>query len=233
MSMARIEAYAHSHVVHWTSRVAPFAKRIGTIMDIDNNLTADQSFESPGARFNYLLDRIGFKQGRGRATELQNFLIEHSPDLFNETTTKYTTVRSWLLDATPSMRKIDAIVSALGKNYTFHEDVSAVKTWWKVGGRYPVASPPIEAKASLLQLQQSAKDYEESLQFIVAGMVTHDTADFANALTDQDLRRIKDNVVKFGTDFADPFKTVCPVEYLKMAVRHEMSVLLDQKIRSR
>lgn len=201
-------------------------------MDTENNITK-QSFDSPGARLNHLLDQIGFRQGRGRSTELQSYLIKHSPDLFSDSNTKYTTVRSWLLDAAPSMRKIDAIIQALQKQYTIDHDISQIKTWWKLGGLYPFSSDLKEARPSAPQLEQSAKEYEEALQFIVMPLVAQETADFDKTLTSRDLMLIKDKVVKFGNDFADPFKTECPIEYLKMAVKHELSVILEQKIRSR
>lgn len=192
-----------------------------------NRDTNTEAFELPGERLNHILDQIGFKQGRGRVADFQNFLTEQSPDQFPEL--KYTTVRSWFQEHAPPMRKIDAVMQALQQVYRFHHDISQIKTWWKVGGFYPFVGGSGEPTPSITELQQDAKDNEEKLQFVIMSLVTEETGDLFKSLSSQDLVIIKDRVVRFAQEFADPFKTECPSEYLRMAIRDELSVILDSK----
>lgn len=189
--------------------------------------TNTEAFESPGERLNHLLDQIGFKQGRGRVADFQSYLTEKSPGLFSDL--KYTTVRSWFQEHAPPMRKIDAVIQALQKEYPFHHDISQIKTWWKVGGFYPFVNDSGDPSPSITDLQRDAKDNEEKLQFVVMSLVTEETGELFKSLSSQDLVKLKDKVVKFAQEFADPFKTECPSEYLRMAIRDELSAILDSK----
>lgn len=189
--------------------------------------TDTEAFESPGDRLNHILDQIGFKQGRGRVADFQIYLTETSPDLFSDL--KYTTVRSWFQDHAPPMRKIDAIIQALQKEYPFHHDISQVKTWWKVGGFYPFISNTGEPTPTITDLQRDVKENEDKLQFVVMSLVTEETGEAFKSLSSHELVRLKDKAVKFAQEFADPFKTECPSDYLRMAIKDELSTILDSK----
>ena len=103
---------------------------------MDTNSQAEyEPYDSPGDRLSHILDQIGFKQGRGRVRDFQSYLTDSRPDFFSDL--KYTTVRSWFQESAPPMLKIDAIISALKEKYSFHHNISQIKTWWKVGGFYP------------------------------------------------------------------------------------------------
>jgi hypothetical protein len=186
------------------------------------------TFDSPGDRLNHILDQIGFKQGRGRVTNFQNYLTSTSPDVFSDL--KYTTVRSWFRDHAPPMQKIDGIVQSLQKEYVFRHDISLVKTWWKVGGFYPFISESGEPSPTIIDLQQDAIDNQEKVQFVVMHLVTEETGEAFNSLSSQDLIRLKNKAVKLAEEFADPFKTKCPTDYLRMAIRDELSAILNSKM---
>ncbi|MCG8330640.1 MAG: hypothetical protein MI974_23285 [Chitinophagales bacterium] len=194
-------------------------------MNTKRNINTE-TFELPGERLNHLLDQIGFKQGRGRVTNFQNYLTEKSPNLFSDL--KYTTVRSWFQEHAPPMRKIDAVIQALKKEYQFHHDISLIKTWWKMGGFYPFISDSGELSPSITDLQKEVKDKEEKLQFLVMSLVTEETGELFKSLSSQDLVKLKDKVVKFANEFADPFEIECPSEYLRMAIRDELSAILGR-----
>jgi len=192
-----------------------------------NRNTELEAFELPGERLNHILDQIGFKQGRGRVAEFQNYLAEKSPGVFADL--KYTTVRSWFQEHSPPMRKIDAAIQALQFEYKFRHDISQIKTWWKVGGFYPFVNESGEPAPSITDLQQEAKDNEEKLQFVIMSLVTEETGEHFKSLSSKDLVRLKDKVAQFAQDYSDPFKTDCPSDYLRMAIKAELSELLNKK----
>ena len=180
----------------------------------------DQLFVSSGERLGHILDQIGFKHGRGRINEFHTFLSSKKPEIFGDL--KYTTVRAWFHENAPPMRKVDAIVSALQDDYPFQYDVSQVKTWWKVGGRYPFSSDYKRSPAESVDDQESYQASEQKLQFIVMSLVMEETGDSFNDLTGDQLVQIKESAMRLARDFADPFKTECPGEYMRMAIRDEM-----------
>jgi hypothetical protein len=197
-----------------------------------NKKTEDEPYLFPGDRLSHILEIINFKQGRGRqgrgrVTDFHSFLIKSQLEVFSDL--KYTTVRSWFQESAPSMLKIDAIISALQDKYTFHNDISQIKTWWKVGGFYPFIDTSDEASRTILDLQQEAKESEEKLQFIVMSLVTEVTGDLFDSLSSEDRVRIKDKAIKMVTDFADPYMTECPAEYIKILIKNELDSLLEEK----
>lgn len=194
-------------------------------MNMKTNTDAE-SFELSGDRLNHLLDQIGFKQGRGRVSEFQNYLAEKSPALFSDL--KYTTVRSWFQEHSPPMRKIDAAIQALQYDYTFCHDISQIKTWWKLGGFYPFINKSGDPTPTITDLQQKTKDNEEKLQFVIMSLVTEETGELFKSFATKDLVRLKDKVVQFAQDYADPFKTECPSEYLRMIIREEMFAISNK-----
>lgn len=111
-----------------------FSCRDSIPMTIVEN-TEELVFDKTGGRLNHILDQIGFREGRGRVSDLQKYLIRTRPEYFANL--KYTTVRSWLLESAPPMKKIEVIMDALQDNYEFKHDISQIKNWWKLGGFYP------------------------------------------------------------------------------------------------
>ena len=57
---------------------------------------------------------------------------------------------------------------------------------------------------------------------LTEGVHYKETGELFESLSSQDLIKLKDQVVKFALDFADPFKTECPTEYLRMTIQHHL-----------
>lgn len=188
--------------------------------------TQSNTHDSPGDRLNLILDQIGFKQGRGRVIDFQNYLMERFPKEFR--TLKYTTVRAWFQGHAPPMRKIDAIIDALQLEFQFHHDISHIKTWWKVGGPCPFNDETSEELASIHQLQQKRRAVQEKLSFIIMSIVTEETGEHFKSLSASDLIHISDKATTFAEDFLNPFTIECPDEYLRLVVRHELSEILNR-----
>lgn len=194
-------------------------------MSIDKQTQSNIS-DSPGDRLNLILDQIGFKQGRGRVVDFQNYLMERFPKEFKEL--KYTTVRAWFQGHAPPMRKIDAIIDALQLEFEFHHDISHIKTWWKVGGPCPFSDESSVELASIHQLQEKRDAYQEKLSFIIMSIVTEETGEHFKSLSGSDLVRISDKTTAFAEDFLNPFSVECPDDYLRLVVRHELAELLSR-----
>jgi hypothetical protein len=191
-----------------------------------NKQTQTDTHDYPGDRLSTLLDRIGFKQGRGRILDFQNYLRYTSPKDFKDL--KYTTVRAWFQGHAPPMRKIDAVVAALQVEFQFHHDISHIKTWWKVGGPSPFDNEPTAELASIQQLQQKIGVIKEKLSFIIMSIVTEETGEHFKSLSGSDLVRISDKATNFAEDFLNPFMIECPDEYLRLVVRDELAKILDR-----
>ncbi|PCJ88250.1 MAG: hypothetical protein COA54_03000 [Thiotrichaceae bacterium] len=189
--------------------------------------TETDSFAESGKRLNHLLDQIGFKAERGRVAFFQKYLIERKPETFDGL--NYNTVRSWFNNSSPSMIKIDVIISALQESYSFNHNIPQIKTWWKVGGYYPFIDETGIASPTIHDLQKRNEADREKAQFIVMSLVTEVAGEKFNNLTGEDLVRLKDSAVKMSDDFANPFKTTCPSEYLKIAIQNELKSVLNEK----
>ena len=185
-----------------------------------------ESFSETGQRLNHILDQIGFKERRGRVSYFQKYLSEHKPETFSDL--NYSTVRSWFKDSSPSMLKIDVIISALQESYSFNHNIPQIKTWWKVGGYYPFIDAAGDVSPTILDLQKTIKENKEKKQFIVMSLVTEITGDAFNSLTSEDLVQIKDSAIKMIDDYADPFKIDCPSEYIKIAIQNEFESILNK-----
>ena len=191
-------------------------------MKTESSPNNDELFETTGNRLSHILNQIGFKHGRGRIQDLQSYLIDIKPEIFSDL--KYTTVRSWFHDSAPPMKKVDVIIEALQNDYLFQNDISQIKTWWKVGGYYPFSH---DSKPTALEPSNSIN--EQKLQFIVMSIVTEETGKEFNELSGDELTQIKEKALQLVKDFIDPFVTVCPNEYMRMAVRDEMSQIKKYK----
>jgi len=186
-----------------------------------------ESFAESGQRLNHLLDQIGFKEERGRVAYFQKYLIERKPETFAGL--NYNTVRSWFKNSSPSMVKIDVIISALQESYSFNHNIPQIKTWWKVGGYYPFIDDAGAASPTIHDLQKKNEENREKAQFIVMSLVTEVAGDSFSSLTGEELVQLKDSAVKMNDDFADPFKTDCPSEYLKIAIQNELESIIKNK----
>lgn len=182
-----------------------------------NRNTELEAFELPGDRLNYILDQIGFKQGRGRVADFQNYLAEKSPSVFTDL--KYTTVRSWFQEHSPPMRKIDAIIKTLQIDYTFHLDISQIKTWWKIGGSFPFT------KKHEVVDTEITNDDQEKLEFLVMSLLIEEAGGNSKSFDTNSLIAIKNYILKFAKDFADPQKTTCPEDILRRVIRSKLSDL--------
>jgi hypothetical protein len=191
-----------------------------------NKQTQTHSYDLPGDRLSTILDQIGFKQGRGRVLDFQNYLRDTSPKDFKDL--KYTTVRAWFQNHAPPMRKIDAVIDALQVEFQFNHDISHIKTWWKVGGPCPFDSETIAERASIHQLEQKIGLYKEKLAFIIMSIVTEEAGEHFKSLSGSDLTRISDKVKAFTEDFINPSIIECPDEYLRLVARHELENILKK-----
>lgn len=179
-----------------------------------------EEFAEAGQRFHHILDQIGFKESRGRVSYLQKYLMKHKPETFSHL--NYTTVRAWLSISSPPMVKIDVIISALQEEYSFNHNIPQIKTWWKVGGYYPFIDETGTASPTITDLQKQNEEDKEKAQFIVMALVMEIAGDNFNKLTSDELVKLKDSAVKLTDDFANPFKTACPEEYIKMVIQKEL-----------
>lgn len=182
-------------------------------MNSDLNEKADFGMDSPGDRLNYLLDQIGFISGRGRVVAFQNYLIENAADMFEDL--KYTTVRSWFQEHAPPMRKIDSIIEALQLNYPFDVDKTSLKTWWKLGGEPPFATN--NPKDGL------DKEFVEKLEFVVMSFIIEEAGESFSRLDTSELIHIKNSMVSFAKDYANPSKTKCPDDVMRCLIKSELS----------
>ncbi len=105
-------------------------------------------FPTKGTRLHHILDKISFKGGRGRITDLQFLLGETFPDEFGDL--KYQTIKGWFGKNLPDTEKIDLIIDALIKNnYVFLWNISSVKYWWMTGVDYPFQTPLVKTEDSV------------------------------------------------------------------------------------
>lgn len=183
-----------------------------------------QEFASPGDRLNYILDFVGFHEGRGRVSEFKTLLETQSPDEFVDL--KYTTVRSWFNDNAPTMRKIDAIIKMLADIYELEFDLQQLKTWWKLGGRNPFDSFAIEVD----RIQEQLKEDQEKNNFLVIKTITEVAGEELETLSSKDLLDIKDSVLNFMQLFANPVEVTCPREYIEMIIKNKLSNIQGNKI---
>jgi hypothetical protein len=175
-------------------------------------------FAAAGCRLSHILDKIGFREGRGRVTELHEHITSRCADPLTDL--KYTTVRSWFNDHTPSMKKIEMIIDSLSEDYPIEHDLSQIKAWWKVGGYYPFVN--IKQSDELPYFKQAHNDYMEKLQYIIMSLVTEEAGDFFETLSADDLRVIQRNTMQFADDFSNPHKIECAAKYLRMIIREEI-----------
>jgi hypothetical protein len=186
-------------------------------------------YDSPGSRFSHILDKAGFKRGRGRVIDLQHYLIETCPKYFHGL--KYTTVRAWFQHHAPPMQKMDAIMDALQLSYQFSHDISHIKTWWKAGGYYPFSETDSDATSPFYELQDKIAAVKEKLPFIIMSIVTDEAGEHFGSLTGSELAEISDKAMIFAEEFLDPFNITCPDELLRHIVRQELLKALEKSIK--
>lgn len=158
-----------------------------------------------GERLNHLLDLIGFRIGRGRIPEFQNYLIENVSGMEH---LKYSTVRSWFNEHSPPMKKVNLIINALHKEHKFSVDVDQIKVWWKLGGKSPFQEPASEI----------SKETTDKLQFLIASIVKEESGENFTALSSAALINAKNRAIELAKDFANPEIVEVPLEYLRIFI---------------
>jgi signal recognition particle subunit SEC65 len=176
-----------------------------------------------------MLDIIGFKQGRGRVSDFQNYLTTTSPKYFKHL--KYTTVRAWFQDHAPPMRKIDAIIETLQVNYKFQHDVAHIKTWWKAGGYYPFIENTSDSHPSIIEIIKKVDAVKEKHPFLIMSIVTEEAGELFKTLTGGELIRISDKAAYFADNYVDPLNIDCPEEYLRIIIKHELRKIMSNRHR--
>ena len=189
-----------------------------------------EDVSSSGDRLSLILDHIGFPGGHGRVKFFHEYLVEKSPEYFSDLS--YGSTRNWLNgNVSPTMKKIDLIFDALGKEYPFNGDVSNFKVWWKLGGNPPAdISDDLDTKSNIANLEQQAKDNKVSRQFAVISMLTEELGEAISALTDKEKLEISDYCQKAADDFANPYLIECPKEYLKAIMTYKYKSILKDRI---
>jgi hypothetical protein len=190
-----------------------------------NTQNKTDTYNNPGDRLAHILDQIGFKQGRGRVIDFQNYLTRTSPKQFKDL--KYTTVRAWFQDHAPPMHKIDVIIETLQTNYSFQHDVSHIKTWWKAGGFYPFSDNGSPNHPTILELMERAAIIKEKLPFIIMAIITEETGELFKSLTGSELVKISDKTTYFAESFLDPLNMECTDEYLRAIIRYELKKVMN------
>jgi hypothetical protein len=153
-----------------------------------------------GERLNHILDLIGFKVGRGRIPEFQEYLMNKVPGM---ETLKYSTVRSWFNNHAPPMKKVNIIVDVLHDDYDFSVNVYQIKVWWKLGGLSPFNDSDISESTS------------DKFQFLVTSMVTEESGKDFNLMSSDKLVDVKNKAIDFAEEFADPNKKAVPLDSLR------------------
>ena len=177
-------------------------------------------FKEPGERLNHILDKIEFKEGRGRSTKLQDYLSSVEPSEFGDL--KYTTIKSWFGNNSPTMKKIDLIINALHKDYGFNYNIEQIKSWWKVGGVYPFDELFSTNKPSVSEIQSKIKANEDKLDFLITSLVVEESRSLIDDLDGSQLCAIKDKAMEFARNFSDPYKTQCSDVYLRAIIKNEI-----------
>jgi len=188
---------------------------------MSNEISTQQTnnMEESGERLGHILDQIGFRLGRGRIDDFHKFLVDKRPDLFGEL--KYTTVRSWFHNSAPPMVRVVAVIDALETEYRIQYDLSQIKTWWKVGGFYPFVNSSNNVTTPTTSNNQIC---DQKLQFKIMALVTEEVADEFDALSGDQLIKIKEKAIQLANDFSNPSLVECPSEYIRMIIRDTVSL---------
>jgi len=146
----------------------------------------EEPFALSSDRLKHTLDKLGFRDGRGRTKGFHAYLVEKRPDIFKDL--KYTTVRSWFQGQnSPLMEKIDVIIDALLENYSSDRNAMSLKTWWKVGGVYPFA--------------EESKEMDLMINGIVTEMMVKEN--FRDIDLDK-FESVKEKINQLAADWYDP-----------------------------
>lgn len=184
-------------------------KKLGHENEID--------FQKTGTRFRHLLDAIGFKEGRGRINDFQEFLQKNLPDVFGDV--PYTTVRSWFKDHSPPMKKVELIVETLDKEYSIDYDLQKIKLWWKTGGSYPFTN---ECRKDF---NDTADDYYEKQKLKIISLVHDECGSLFDDLSTEELVKIIEKINNFAEMFADPNVTNCPSSVFRLLIRDQIRTI--------
>lgn len=186
-----------------------------------------QSFDSPGSRLSHLLDRIGFKEQRGKMQDFYQYLRHEDPENFGDLS--YSTVRGWFSLYSPSIKKIAFIVDALKQNYQIPCDEKHLKTWWKLGGIYPFYLPEAESTEELETLEPESKEAQNKLLYQIMRLISEEDGSHQQSLTREEILSVLEATTDFARDFADPKQTLAPQHYLRAIIRDQIARQSDVK----
>jgi hypothetical protein len=186
-----------------------------------------QSFDSPGSRLSHLLDRIGFKEQRGKMQDFYQYLRDKDPENFGDLS--YSTVRGWFSLYSPSIKKIAFIVDALKQNYRIPCDEKHLKTWWKLGGIYPFYLPEAESAEELESLEPESKEAQNKLLYQIMRLISEEDGSHQHSLTREEILSVLEATTDFARDFADPKQTLAPQNYLRAIIRDQIARQSDVK----
>lgn len=186
-----------------------------------------QSFDSPGSRLSHLLDRIGFKEQRGKMQDFYQYLRHEDPENFGDLS--YSTVRGWFSLYSPSIKKIAFILDALKLNYRIPCDEKHLKTWWKLGGIYPFYLPEEEGDEEQGNQKFEDEETQSKLRYQIMRLISEEDGSFPNSLTQAEILSVLGATTGFVRDFADPKQTSAPQHYLRAIIRDQIAILADTK----
>lgn len=186
-----------------------------------------QSFDSPGSRLSHLLDRIGFKEQRGKMQDFYQYLRDKDPENFGDLS--YSTVRGWFSLYSPSIKKIAFIVDALKQNYQIPCDEKHLKTWWKLGGIYPFYLSEAESAEELETLEPESKEAQNKLLYQIMRLISEEDGSHQHSLTREEILSVLGATTDFARDFADPKQTLAPQHYLRAIIRDQIARQSDVK----
>lgn len=184
-----------------------------------------QSFDSPGSRLSHLLDRIGFKEQRGKMQGFYQYLRDKDPENFGDLS--YSTVRGWFSLYSPSIKKIAFIVDALKQNYRIPCDEKHLKTWWKLGGIYPFYLPEADSGEELATLELESKETQNKLLYQIMRLISEEDGSLQHSLTQEEILSVLGATTDFARDFADPKQTSAPQHYLRAIIRDQIARRAD------
>ncbi len=186
-----------------------------------------QSFDSPGSRLSHLLDRVGFKEQRGKMQDFYQYLRDKDPENFGDLS--YSTVRGWFSLYSPSIKKIAFIVDALKQNYQIPCDEKHLKTWWKLGGIYPFYLPEAESTEALETVEPESKEAQNKLLYQIMRLISEEDGSHQHSLTREEILSVLEATTDFARDFADPKQTLAPQHYLRAIIRDQIARQSDVK----
>lgn len=180
-----------------------------------------EGFDSPGSRLSHLLDRIGFKEQRGKMQDFYRYLQDRDPKNFGDLS--YSTVRGWFSIYSPSIKKIAFIVDALKQTYPIPCDEKHLKTWWKLGGIYPFYLSEGEGAPNQEDHELDVEETRNKLRYQIMRLISEEDGSLSQNLTQEEILSVLGATADFARDFADPEQTSPPHQYLRAIIKDQIN----------